>query len=84
MVVLAGAKANTPACRESRTDQRLSEAGSFRSRITERLRCDVVRLYESGLTSRAVAEELRIGKTTVLKILRQEGVEVRAHGVRYS
>ncbi|WP_425284605.1 helix-turn-helix domain-containing protein [Gordonia westfalica] len=52
--------------------------------MTERLRGDVVRLYESGLTSREVAKETGVGKTTVLTILKQEGVEMRPRGVHYS
>ncbi|MBU8830561.1 helix-turn-helix domain-containing protein [Mycolicibacterium goodii] len=32
--------------------------------------------YESGQTSRQVAEELKVGRTTVLKILKAAGVRV--------
>ncbi|MFV8181311.1 MULTISPECIES: helix-turn-helix domain-containing protein [Mycobacteroides] len=39
--------------------------------------------YESGQTSRQVAEELDLGRTTVLKILKAAGVEVRAQGRKY-
>lgn len=82
-VVLAGAKTNTPRIGEPHPDQGQSTHRYLRSRITRLLRDDVVRLYLSGLTSRAVAEETKIGKTTVLKILKQEGVEVRPLGVHY-
>ncbi|MBX4170297.1 helix-turn-helix domain-containing protein [Rhodococcus sp. DMU2021] len=42
-----------------------------------------MQLYERGLTGRAVAEEVGIGRTTVLKILRAEGAAVRPRGARY-
>ncbi|WP_407336109.1 helix-turn-helix domain-containing protein [Dietzia kunjamensis] len=45
------------------------------------MRREVVSLYEAGQTSRAVAEELQIGRTTVLKVLKQEGVMIRPQGV---
>jgi len=54
-----------------------------RRRITDRLRAEVVAAYESGQTSRQVAEELDLGRTTVLKILKAAGVEVRAQGRKY-
>ncbi|WP_407810742.1 helix-turn-helix domain-containing protein [Staphylococcus aureus] len=47
------------------------------------MRRDVVRLYEGGMTSRSVAEEVGIGRTTVLNILKREGAEVRPHGAHY-
>jgi DNA-binding transcriptional regulator LsrR (DeoR family) len=37
----------------------------------------VVEAYESGQTSRQVAEELALGRTTVLKILKEADVTVR-------
>ena len=48
-----------------------------RRRITAQLRKAVVQAYESGKTSRHVAEDLELGRTTVLKILKTAGVEVR-------
>ncbi|MCV7364737.1 helix-turn-helix domain-containing protein [Mycolicibacterium neworleansense] len=39
--------------------------------------------YESGCTSREVAEELNIGRSTVLKILKQAGATVRPQGQKY-
>lgn len=83
LVVLASVNTNTLLRADVRSDRGLSARPKFRSRITKRVRDDVVRLYESGLTSRAVAEETKLGKTTVLKILKQEGAEVRAHGAHY-
>ncbi len=54
-----------------------------RTRVTPQLRADVVRRYQGGEPSRVVAEELRICKATVLKVLRAEGVELKPVGVRY-
>jgi DNA invertase Pin-like site-specific DNA recombinase len=54
-----------------------------RRRITAQLRADVVAAYESGKTSRQVAEELELGRTTVLKILKAVGVIVRPQGRKY-
>ncbi|MGV9671358.1 helix-turn-helix domain-containing protein [Gordonia sp. NPDC003504] len=83
VVVLAGAKANTPRSAVRRPEQAKPKHRRLRSRITEQLRSDVVRLYEDGMTSRAVAGEVGIGRTTVLNILKREGVEIRPHGVHY-
>ncbi|AWG70724.1 hypothetical protein DDJ51_00200 [Mycobacteroides abscessus] len=54
-----------------------------RQRITDRLRAEVVEAYESGQTSREVAEMFTIGRTTVLKILKAAGVTVRPQGQKY-
>lgn len=54
-----------------------------RTRVTPPLRAEVVRRYLAGEPSRVVAEELGIGKATVLKALKIEGVAVRPVGVRY-
>ena len=54
-----------------------------RRRITTQLRADVVEAYKSGKTSREVAEELELGRTTVLKILKAAGVTVRPQGHKY-
>jgi len=53
-----------------------------RRRITAQLRTAVVEAYESGKTSRQVAEEWALGRTTVLKILKAAGVTVRTQGRR--
>jgi DNA-binding NarL/FixJ family response regulator len=53
-----------------------------RRRITAQLRSAVVKAYESGQSSRQVAEELMLGRTTVLKILTAAGVTVRPQGRR--
>ena len=54
-----------------------------RTRLTERLKDRVVELYEAGSTSRMVAEELGIGKATVLKVLREREAAIRPWGGRY-
>jgi DNA invertase Pin-like site-specific DNA recombinase len=53
-----------------------------RRRITAQLRTAVVEAYESGKTSRQVAEEWALGRATVLKILKAAGVTVRPQGRR--
>ena len=53
-----------------------------RRRITAQLRSAVAKAYESGQSSRQVAEELMLGRTTVLKILKAAGVTVRPQGRR--
>jgi DNA-binding NarL/FixJ family response regulator len=53
-----------------------------RRRITAQLRTAVVEAYGSGKTSRQVAEELVLGRTTVLKILKAAEVTVRPQGRR--
>ena len=54
-----------------------------RRRITAGLRAAVVAAYESGQPSRQVAEELELGRTTVLKILKAAGVTIRPQGRKY-
>jgi hypothetical protein len=54
-----------------------------RIRVTAKLRTDVVHRYTAGQPSQLIAEELHLGKATVLKILRGANVEVRPVGVRY-
>jgi DNA invertase Pin-like site-specific DNA recombinase len=53
-----------------------------RRRITAQLRTAVVEAYESEKTSRQIAEEWALGRTTVLKILKAAGVTVRPQGRR--
>ena len=52
-----------------------------RRRITARLRAVVAEAYESGQSSRQVAEEM-LGRTTALKILKAAGVTIRPQGRR--
>jgi hypothetical protein len=45
-------------------------------------RAEIVLLYESGLASRAVAEQLGVSKGCVMCILKAEGVMMRRGGIR--
>ena len=54
-----------------------------RPRITERQRDRMVELYEGGMDSQAVADEVGVAKSTVLRTLKARGVEIRPWGVKY-
>lgn len=97
-VALGDLKLNTGAALQPSADRRdehlsASSAGardhfvgppsSDRTRVTDQLRAEAVARYRQGGTSRAVAAELGIAKSTVLSILQQAGVAVRPRGVRY-
>ncbi|WP_128645736.1 helix-turn-helix domain-containing protein [Rhodococcus sp. BS-15] len=84
VVVLAQANYNPSGSVKTRPDQGLLRPTTFRSRVTKRKKSDVVELYASGLSALDVAERVGIGKSTVLKILKTEGVHVRPRGVRLS
>ncbi len=53
-----------------------------RQRLTATLRADVVGYYTKGMATRQVAAMVGIGRTTVLKILKDAGVAVRPQGGR--
>ena len=53
-----------------------------RRRITAHLRADVVEHYERGLSTRRVAATLGLGRTTVLRILKDASVATRPRGPR--
>lgn len=57
--------------------------GPRRTRMTAELQAEVVARYQSGETSREVAEACGIAKSTVLRILKDADVKVRPRGVRY-
>ena len=65
------------------SDKTISAGPGWRTRVTPQLRAEVVRRYQAGESSRIVAEELGIGKATVLKLLRLEGVQLKPVGARY-
>jgi len=52
----------------------------LRQRITKRHRQHVVTSYQSGLSARMVASQTGLSKTTVLNILKDAGVPLRARG----
>jgi hypothetical protein len=54
-----------------------------RTRVTPQLRAEIVRRYQAGEPSRLVAEELEIGKATVLKVLKSAGVKLKPTGGHY-
>src|ERR1700757_1847064 len=54
-----------------------------RRRTTARLRTDVSGHYQSGMSSRRVANALGLGRTTVLEILKAADVKVWPRGRRY-
>lgn len=49
----------------------------MKRRVRRSERREIVRLYESGLASLAVAERMSISKSCVLGILKAEGVNMR-------
>jgi hypothetical protein len=57
--------------------------GPRRARITTELRAEVVARYQRGETSRQVSGTCGIAKSTVLAILKSEGIAVRPRGSRY-
>jgi DNA invertase Pin-like site-specific DNA recombinase len=57
--------------------------GPRKARVTTALRADVVARYQRGGSSREVADTCGVAKSTVLKILRSEDIDVRPWGVRY-
>jgi hypothetical protein len=84
VVVLAGAKVNTPTSSEGRPEQEQSGYTRLRSRITKAHRAQIRELYLDGLSALAVAQQLGLGKSTVLRSLRLDGVEIRPQGRRLS
>ncbi|MEN4472855.1 helix-turn-helix domain-containing protein [Mycolicibacterium cosmeticum] len=51
--------------------------------MTDRLRAEVVEAYQAGQTSRQMAEESGLGRSTVLGILRDAGETVPPQGQKY-
>ncbi|WP_181435149.1 helix-turn-helix domain-containing protein [Curtobacterium sp. MCBD17_019] len=48
--------------------------------MTRKQQDEIVALYESGLSTRAVAERVGLGKTTVLRALGLAGITIRPRG----
>lgn len=48
--------------------------------LTETAKQHIVQLYQSGMCTREIAEELSIGKSTVIRVLHQLKVEMRPRG----
>ncbi|WP_414973976.1 helix-turn-helix domain-containing protein [Gordonia sp. (in: high G+C Gram-positive bacteria)] len=66
--------------RQRRTSD--GQPSTRRRRITAPVRAEVVDLYRRGASTRQVAEQTRVSRTTVLDILKKEGVQVRPQGRR--
>jgi transcriptional regulator of aromatic amino acid metabolism len=79
VVALASFNPNTPDTPVAPTD-RFTDCGTMRRRVTRAERAAIIQLYESGLSTRAVAERLQVSKSCVLNILKAEGVTMRPRG----
>lgn len=51
-----------------------------RRRLKESDRLEIIELYASGLSTRSVAAQTRLAKTTVLNVLKRAGVPLRPRG----
>jgi transposase-like protein len=54
-----------------------------RARLTERLKDQIVELYQAGGSVRSVSELTGVARSTVLRVLRQRQVQVRPWGVKH-
>jgi DNA invertase Pin-like site-specific DNA recombinase len=79
LVALANLNTNTPVKRGAPSD-RSTQNRALRRRVLHRDRNEIVRLYQSGLSTRAVAREVGVSKTTVLSVLTGAGVKMRPRG----
>ena len=85
LVVLAKVNFNTARQMSKPSEHEDSSQVSTRARarLTARLRLQIVEHYQSGTVSALeTAERFGVGKSTVLRILRDAGVEVRPQGRR--
>lgn len=87
LVALAAAIPNTPVTRERSTDRSPVEdpdpadpSPLGRRRVTRRDQLEIVRLYDSGLSARIVAEQVGVSKAYVLKHLKAERMAMRPRG----
>ena len=81
MVVLTHAKSNTLKPRPASSVRSDENVGSARRRrITNADRERIMDLYGRGLTTREVAAELKLGRTTVLNQLKKSGSALRPRG----
>lgn len=79
MVVLAQVKTNTLAHDPLAPKSHLTR-GKSRQRISKQVSGRIVEFYESGLSTRAVAKQLEVSKTAVLRVLTEAGVPLRPRG----
>lgn len=82
MVVLTRTNLNTRFLREAPSARTVEPRPRRRhqARVRDATKDEVVRLYRSGMSTRAVADATGIGKTTVLKVLKDRGVELAPRG----
>lgn len=80
MVVLAQFKTNTllPESHAASASRR----GTQRQRVTKQKQREVVEKYEIGMSTREIARDLALAKTTVLRVLQQAGIKMRPRGGR--
>ncbi len=89
LVVLSNLKLNfidrddTEVKTRERSQQLAPGSSQRKARLTPQLQRTIIDRYASGLTSREVAEELGVGKSTVLTFLKRQGVTIRPVGLRY-
>jgi hypothetical protein len=79
MVVLAHAKTNTLTPVSGCTDRSPARRPG-RQRIKQATRAEIMRLYELGLSTRAVAAQTHVARTTVLQVLVKAAVHMRPRG----
>lgn len=82
MVVLARLNSNTAVSLRPSTARLRVRPPTGRTRVTAKHRQRVVDLYLTGRSALDVAEEMGLGKTTVLRILKEAAVLVRKQGRR--
>lgn len=80
-VVLADLKTNPLRLRlRTEASARMERITPQRKRITAADRRRIVDLYAKGMSTRQVGDEMSLAKSTVLRILKAEGVELRPQG----
>lgn len=77
LVALSRLTLNTPVALPMPTDRPLPTKPRPSSRVTRRMRGRIVELYEQGLSSRVVCVEVGVARSTVLRVLKEEGVKRR-------
>ena len=83
VVLLAHVKINTVVTTDTasgRSDAQPTMLEPRRTRMTNRRITAIVTAYEAGKSSKQIASEMHIAKSTVLKVLRSRGVEIRPPG----
>lgn len=79
-VALATQIPNTPDSRALPSDRPTTTALPRRRRLTRTDRARIVELYREGRSTRWIADEMNLGRTTVLDNLKREGVLMRPPG----